>query len=178
MTWKTRLVLLFAKLRKPLNNDSNNIALLRKKSEKAAKIGYQLFDKKVTVANIINTNADGVPVRIYKDSDASNQPVIVYYHGGGFVLYGLDSHDNVCRRLCMMNRCLVVSVAYRLAPEHTLAETLLLRFNLTFTADDNNFRTHFYFNFFGFQFQLTADFNVTDMHATLCFNFFAHSRKI
>jgi acetyl esterase len=119
MTWKTRLVLLFAKLRKPLHNDSNNIALLRKKSEKAVKIGYQLFDKKVTVANIINTNADGVPVRIYKDSDASNQPVIVYYHGGGFVLYGLDSHDNVCRRLCMMNRCLVVSVAYRLAPEHT-----------------------------------------------------------
>lgn len=43
---------------------------------------------------------------------------MVYYHGGGFALYGLESHDNVCRRLCLLNHCIVVSVDYRLAPEH------------------------------------------------------------
>ena len=58
-------------------------------------------------------------MRIYQNTDTVNQRVIIYYHGGGFVLYGLDSHDNVCRRLCRMNNCVVVSVDYRLAPEYT-----------------------------------------------------------
>ncbi len=62
--------------------------------------------------------AGELPIRVYKPSDADDLPVIVYFHGGGWVLGGLDSHDALCRALA--NRCSValVAVAYRLAPEH------------------------------------------------------------
>lgn len=120
MSWKINLVLLFAKLRKPMDVNKNiNLLKLRKESDKAARLGTVLFDSKVPVATIADTNANGVPVRIYNNSTTTNQPVLIYYHGGGFVLYGLYSHDYVCRRLCAMNNCIVVSVDYRLAPEHT-----------------------------------------------------------
>ena len=59
-----------------------------------------------------------IPVRIYQPVVASDLPVIVYFHGGGFVLGGLNGHDGVCRRLAVENKALVVSVDYRLAPEH------------------------------------------------------------
>lgn len=58
-----------------------------------------------------------INIRIYQPNDQANLPVIVYYHGGGFVLYGLDSHDHICRRVCRDNLAIVVSVDYRLAPE-------------------------------------------------------------
>jgi len=45
-------------------------------------------------------------------------PGIVFFHGGGFVLGDLDSHDMICRRLAHASRCRVLSVDYRLAPEH------------------------------------------------------------
>ncbi|HSH68311.1 MAG TPA: alpha/beta hydrolase [Deferrisomatales bacterium] len=47
-------------------------------------------------------------------------PVLVYYHGGGFVLCNLDTHDSVCRSLANRSGCLTVSVAYRLSPETKL----------------------------------------------------------
>jgi acetyl esterase len=119
MNWRLKLVLLFTRIRKPIDGEGADIKDVRTKSEKAAWLGTQLFDKAVNVSKVTNANADGVPVRIYQNSSATGQRVIIYYHGGGFVLYGLDSHDNVCRRLCAMNNCVVVSVDYRLAPEHT-----------------------------------------------------------
>jgi acetyl esterase len=120
MNWKIKLVLLFGKIRKPIDVSSNpNIAKMRQITERASRIGTWLFDKPVAITEVINTKADDIPVRIYKNSNAPNQRVFIYYHGGGFVLYGLNSHDNVCRRLCQMNNCIVVSVDYRLAPEHT-----------------------------------------------------------
>jgi acetyl esterase len=120
ITWKTRMVLLFARLRKPIDPVGDiNISDLRAKAERASKLGFLLFDTKVSVAETINETIGEIPIRIYKNSNAQNQNVIVYFHGGGFVLYGLNSHDNVCRRLCNMNECLVVSIDYRLAPEHT-----------------------------------------------------------
>ncbi|MBV9118119.1 MAG: alpha/beta hydrolase, partial [Acetobacteraceae bacterium] len=45
-------------------------------------------------------------------------PALVYYHGGGWLLGGLDSHDVICRRLANLARCAVVSIDYRMAPEH------------------------------------------------------------
>ncbi|WP_234783353.1 alpha/beta hydrolase fold domain-containing protein [Mycolicibacter heraklionensis] len=68
---------------------------------------------------------DGVtslPVRIYYPASAGESgerpPVLVYFHGGGFVLCDLDSHDSCCRRLANGSGAVVVSVDYRLAPEH------------------------------------------------------------
>lgn len=119
MNWKTKLVLAFTNLRKPIDGEGTEINTLRSKSVSAAKLGSLLFDKKLPVSKVTDVTADGVPLRIYQNNSTAGKRVIVYYHGGGFVLYGLDSHDNVCRRLCRMNECVVVSVDYRLAPEYS-----------------------------------------------------------
>lgn len=60
----------------------------------------------------------GVPCRHYRLAGTENAPVLVYLHGGGFVLGGLDSHDDVCAELCAGARIEVMAVDYRLAPEH------------------------------------------------------------
>lgn len=60
-----------------------------------------------------------IPVRVYWPQTGSNGlPVVVYFHGGGWVLGGLDSHDPLCRSLANEVGAVVVSVDYRLAPEH------------------------------------------------------------
>ncbi len=56
-------------------------------------------------------------VRIYAPESDRSLPVTVYFHGGGFVIGNLDSHDNVCRALANRTPAIVVSVDYRLAPE-------------------------------------------------------------
>lgn len=62
-----------------------------------------------------------VPVRFYRGAgtaDLGALPCHVYYHGGGWVLGDLDSHDWVCRRIANLAQCAVLSVDYRMAPEH------------------------------------------------------------
>jgi acetyl esterase len=59
-----------------------------------------------------------IPVRIYTPEGEGDFPCLVFYHGGGFVLCDLDSHDGICRTLANGAGCVVVSVDYRLAPEH------------------------------------------------------------
>ena len=62
--------------------------------------------------------AGPIPLRLYAASRGRALPVLVYYHGGGWVIGNLDSHDDLCRRLAQESGCLVISVDYRLAPEH------------------------------------------------------------
>ncbi|MGI6083307.1 MAG: alpha/beta hydrolase [Limnochordia bacterium] len=57
-------------------------------------------------------------IRVYRPKRQLPLPVLVYAHGGGWVLNDLDSHDHVCRALANAAECAVVSVDYRLAPEH------------------------------------------------------------
>jgi acetyl esterase len=45
-------------------------------------------------------------------------PTLIYYHGGGFVIGNIETHDSTCRRLANKSRCQVISIDYRLAPEH------------------------------------------------------------
>lgn len=62
-----------------------------------------------------------LPIRIYRPESAGigqALPALVFFHGGGWVLGSLDSHDGLCRRLCRLTEWAVVSVDYRLAPEH------------------------------------------------------------
>ena len=61
-------------------------------------------------------SADGVPVRVYTAGDPTI--TVVYFHGGGFVVGGLDSHDDVCAEICAQTGYRVVAVDYRLCPEH------------------------------------------------------------
>ena len=60
-----------------------------------------------------------VPVRIYTPEGGDGPfPILVYFHGGGWTIGDLETHDGVCRQLCNAVGCVVVSVDYRLAPEH------------------------------------------------------------
>jgi len=62
--------------------------------------------------------AGEIPVRIYTPAGDGPHPVLVYYHGGGFVIGSIETHDGTCRDLANGAGCVVVSVDYRLAPEH------------------------------------------------------------
>lgn len=63
--------------------------------------------------------AGEIPIRIYTPKiETPPYPALIYYHGGGWVLGDLDTYDHVCAMLASAARCMVVSVAYRLAPEH------------------------------------------------------------
>ena len=73
---------------------------------------------KPDVASIQDAEAGDIPVRIYKVSDQGKQPVVVFFHGGGWVIGDLETHDSTCRQLALGADCTVVSVDYRLAPEH------------------------------------------------------------
>ena len=62
--------------------------------------------------------ADPVPVRVYRPEGEGPFPTVVFFHGGGYVIGDLDGHDLLCRHLVEESGCGVVSVDYRLAPEH------------------------------------------------------------
>lgn len=63
---------------------------------------------------------DGTPLaaRLYAPSLASGLPLLLFLHGGGFTIGQLDTHDSLCRQLALHGGAAVVSLAYRLAPEH------------------------------------------------------------
>ena len=62
-----------------------------------------------------------LPLRIYYPklpADAARQPVLLYFHGGGFTIGSIATHDALCRELCMLSGACVASLDYRLAPQH------------------------------------------------------------
>jgi acetyl esterase/lipase len=76
------------------------------------------------VARVENREIPGpagpIPIRVYTPATPAGdetKPAVVYFHGGGFVLCSLDTHDATCRELAVGANCVVVSVDYRLAPE-------------------------------------------------------------
>jgi acetyl esterase len=77
------------------------------------------------VAEVRDLAADGprgpIPMRLYRahaPARDEHQPVLVFFHGGGWVFGDLETHDNMCRSLANVGDCTVISVDYRLAPEH------------------------------------------------------------
>ena len=62
--------------------------------------------------------AGDIPVRLYVPSETLPLPAVVYLHGGGWAVGSVETYDAVCRRLAHAAGCIVVSVDYRLAPEH------------------------------------------------------------
>jgi acetyl esterase len=73
-----------------------------------------------SVTDIEVGGADGtLPARVYRpEGAAEGGPVVVFFHGGGWVIGSIASHDNPCARVAAESGCTVISVEYRLAPEH------------------------------------------------------------
>jgi acetyl esterase len=69
---------------------------------------------------VVDTADGAVTVRVYRPSgpDHAPRPGVVFYHGGGFVLCDIESHDGFCRAMSRHTDSVVISVDYRLAPEH------------------------------------------------------------
>lgn len=76
------------------------------------------------VASVENRTIPGpggpIPVRVYRDTDPAEEdrPVLAWFHGGGHVIGSLDTHDTMARSICREAGCVVVSVDYRMGPEH------------------------------------------------------------
>ena len=71
--------------------------------------------------NVLDSTLGGVPVRSYRppvQPSVNGWPSLLYMHGGGWVVGGLDSHDFICAELAMTLGVLVIAIDYRLAPEH------------------------------------------------------------
>jgi acetyl esterase len=71
-----------------------------------------------TEDSTISTPDRAIPIRIYRTAAPEASAMVLYFHGGGFILGGLDSHDDICAELCAGSGYEIVSVDYRLAPEH------------------------------------------------------------
>jgi acetyl esterase len=72
----------------------------------------------VPVGAVEDLTVDGLPARKYSSAEPGEKPLLLYLHGGGFVVGDLDTHDAPCRMLCRHAGADVLSVEYRLAPEH------------------------------------------------------------
>jgi len=73
------------------------------------------------IGSVRNLSAGSIPIRVYRPAgvpDATRLPVLVFFHGGGWVIGDLDTHDTLCRQLTAEAGISVVAVDYRLAPEH------------------------------------------------------------
>jgi acetyl esterase len=76
-----------------------------------------LFGPPDAVTAVEEVDAGGVPARLYRP-EAEGPGAVVYFHGGGWVVGSLDSHDGLCRTLAARSGRAVISCDYRLAPEH------------------------------------------------------------
>ncbi len=63
-----------------------------------------------------------LPLRVYTPAGAGPFPVLVYYHGGGWVTNSIETHDSLCRHITRLSECVVISVEYRRPPEHKFPE--------------------------------------------------------
>jgi acetyl esterase len=80
------------------------------------------FKQNIPVARVTNLSIPGpvdpIRMRHYRPIDGDGAPLLVFYHGGGQVVGDIETHDDVCRQMCREGGLHVLSVDYRLAPEH------------------------------------------------------------
>ena len=124
MPFKIRLLLWWIRLTEKTPTYELPAATARRISKETLEAANKFLDfppiKLFAVKNQTVKARDGydIPIRIYQPIEGENLPIIVFYHGGGFVIRDIDSHDGACRRLSRDNQAIVVSVDYRLAPEY------------------------------------------------------------
>lgn len=73
----------------------------------------------VTIKDDVVAGRDGpIPIRIYDNEHSGTDVVVIYYHGGGFVIGNLDTHNTICAEMAHKTGFKIVAVDYRLTPEH------------------------------------------------------------
>ena len=72
----------------------------------------------IALADVRDVDAEGIATRLYRPSTDVPLGLFLYFHGGGWVLGSIETHDHVARALAAESGCAVLSVDYRLAPEH------------------------------------------------------------
>lgn len=87
-------------------------------SENSALVSMQKEPVEKVEDRTISLTGRELPIRIYTPKGEAPFPALIFYHGGGWVLGSIESHDAICRELANMASCIVISVEYRLAPEH------------------------------------------------------------
>ncbi len=103
----------------PADTAEQTIDQQRKVYDRMCREFFAGYPKGVSVENGVIAEEDhNVPIRIYRSQTPNETALVLYFHGGGFTLGGLESHDDVCAELCARSGYEVVSVDYRLAPEH------------------------------------------------------------
>ncbi|MBZ9796897.1 alpha/beta hydrolase [Mesorhizobium sp. ES1-4] len=81
--------------------------------------GVKAVDALVTASRaLVAASRHDIPIRRYRLAGATPRARVLYFHGGGFILGGLESHDDICAEICAGTGYDVLSVDYRLAPEH------------------------------------------------------------
>jgi acetyl esterase len=99
---------------------TNTLSVAAARTQYEARIGLMAPAAHIATVTARTVQGPGgdLKLRIYRPVGEGPFPLLVFFHGSGFVLCSLDTHDGMCRNLCAGAGCVVVSVDYRLAPEH------------------------------------------------------------
>jgi acetyl esterase len=98
--------------------DSLTPQALRSMMNQGANFPRKVEKVKKVEDRILPLEGREIPIRVYTPEGEAPYPALVYYHGGGFVIGDLNISDSICRNLANAAGCVVISVDYRLAPEH------------------------------------------------------------
>jgi len=88
-------------------------------ARKFYQLGAEILDlPRAPLAHVNDLELAGRPARRYAASADTDVPTLLYFHGGGFTIGSLETHDSLCRQLALRGQCAVIALDYRLAPEH------------------------------------------------------------
>lgn len=116
---RVQLLLAIAGMKAETEPGDHDLATHRNELDRLGQVGMPLLPGVRVTERLIPGPGGTIPIRIYRRYGiADDSPGILYLHGGGWVRGSLDSHEGSCRILALESHCVVVSVDYRLAPEH------------------------------------------------------------
>jgi len=103
----------------PTPSDEERLAAVRMGAEALGSLGGGELEPMHSVEDHLADGPHGpIPVRVYRPAPTGDAPLVVYFHGGGFVSGSVGAWDGLCRRIAKSTDAVVVNVDYRLAPEH------------------------------------------------------------
>lgn len=106
--------------RTALGIGSGSVAQRRRQARRSAALAMPRATGVTVTDRVLPVDPQPLPARHYRAQALGSRrvPTIVYFHGGGWTIGDLDTHDAVCRLIALVSSCNVLSVGYRLAPEH------------------------------------------------------------